>query len=279
MVANTARYAEKFENMAGTLSYPFPEDDYEYHPEQGFRLPMRPFVGADYAHDFLGASRPPKEVAVEQVSFVLWAASYAALETAWDNMVEELVTTGLGKLFSVDAAGNRRWCYARLAGMPSKVVHKHTFQTLQVTVRFLRFSDWFGTVVSSTTAISAASQDIVVTNSGGAYSRNLVLRMRSNSITGFTNPAVQNLATGDSVATTRDATTASDELKIDSYAHRVLFSTNDGASYADDWSLVTLGGTQVALLELAPGANTLRFTNTGVPSYSLELIFFPAFHG
>lgn len=280
MVANAPRYLEKFEDLTGSVTYTFPEDAYRYSPEQAFRLPMQAFAGADYAHDFLGLARAPKEPGAEEVSFLLWASTYTALETAWDDLCKKLINTGLGKLWTVDAASNRRWCYARLEGLPSRVVEATTYFQLGVTCRFRRLSDWFASAaVTATTVINSASVDVVINNTGNANSRNLVLRLRSNSSAGFTNPTVTNVTTGDSVSLARTATSTNDEIKVDCFAHRVLFSSNDGASYADDWSKVTLGSTQTALLELVPGNNTLRFASGGTPSYNVDHTFYPAFHG
>ena len=54
-MADAPRYAEKFVSRDGLLSYSFPGDQLEYQPGQEYRRAEANVVGADYAHDYLGA--------------------------------------------------------------------------------------------------------------------------------------------------------------------------------------------------------------------------------
>jgi hypothetical protein len=107
----------------------------------------------------------------------------------------------------------------------------------------------------------------------------MVIRLRSNSATGFTNPQLQNLhaAYPHTISSTRDAVSANSELRIITEQHRIQFSDNDGVSYTDDYALATIPATQVSMMELQPGTNPMRYTNTGTPNAVLEISFNPPF--
>src|SRR5690606_3825240 len=122
MTLATVRYLEKFESVDGLTSYTFPIDDYEYEPAQAFRRAETPAVGADYAVDFLGAAPWPKAVGEEAVRFTIWGASATDADSQFDACVATLRRIGLGRLYQVDSATTRRWCWAKLLARPSYLV-------------------------------------------------------------------------------------------------------------------------------------------------------------
>lgn len=279
MVDFSLRYAEKFTDPSGSTSYTFPTDDMEYEPAQAHRPAEAAAVGADYAHDYLGTLRWTKEVAEEPVRVSIWGSTSAAILTEFDTMCQKLINIGLGKLYTVDEAGTERWCWAKLAERPGYHVDASTLFVLPVTLRFRRFSDWYSTTATTgTVSVTVSPKTFTITNPGNARVTNLVVRLRSNNATGFTNPRLQNLTLNQQFDTTRDAASANSELRLDNEAMRVQWSTDDGSTYADDYANATLPATQVAICELDPGDNSMQYTDGGTPNFSLEYSFYAQWH-
>jgi len=272
------RYLEKFVSADGLTSYTFPADDYEHEAEQGYREASAAVVGADYAHDFAGAAPWPKGVADEAVRFTIWGSSEADAEDQFDECASTLRKIGRGKLYALASDGSRRWAWAKLAGRPTYSTRVDDMFNIPVAVRFRRFSDWLGEdLETGSQAIAATPTQFSISNPGNAPVYAAVFRLRSNGAAGFTNPSLTNLTNGYSVSSTRDAANGNSELKIDAGAARVLWSTDDGANYADDYALATLGALQVGLMRLEPGSNVMGYTDGATPNLSLEWSFYPAY--
>lgn len=191
------RYAEKFESADGVTSVTFPGDDYEYQPEQGYRRGDAPVVGADYAVDFAAGSAWAKEPALESVRFILWGASAADADTQFDTLVQKCRNIGLGKLYQLDAAGVRRWCWAKLRGRPAYVVRSEQFWNIPVVLSFVRYSDWFAaSATTGSRTITTTPDTFTINNPGNAAARFIVFRFRANGASGFTNPNLTNLTNG-----------------------------------------------------------------------------------
>ena len=73
------RYAEKFENDGGSVSYTFPAV-LEWQPSQKLRQLLVPVAGADYPFDHFGAAPWPKAEGIETVRLELSGASASAVE-------------------------------------------------------------------------------------------------------------------------------------------------------------------------------------------------------
>lgn len=279
MTLAAVRYLEKFESVDGLASYVFPVDDYEYEPAQAFRQSEAPVVGADYAVDFLGAAPWPKAVGEEAVRFTIWGASATDADGQFDDCVATLRRIGLGKLYQVDAATTRRWCWAKLLARPSYLVDVNGYVNVPVTLRFARYSDWFATApTTGSVTITATPHSFTITNPGNAPTRFAVFRFRANSASGFTNPSLVNLTNGYSFASSRDAVSVDSELRLDTERMQVLWSSTNGAVYADDYALVSLGPTQVGLMQLEPGPNAVQYADGGAPHLDLEWSFHAPYH-
>lgn len=273
------RHLEKFESADGVVSQAFPTDDYEYQPEQGFRRSEAAAVGADYAVDFAGGAPWPKAVGEEAVRFTIWGASAADADAQFDACVASLRSIGLGRLFVVDTVSDRRWCWAKLLARPSYQVDVNGYFNVPVTLRFARYSDWFAaTPETGSVVIASSPHSFTITNPGNAPAHFVVFRLRANAAAGFTNPSLVNLTNGYSVASSRDAVSVDSELKVDSERIEVLWSDTNGAIYADDYALVTLGPTQVGLMQLEPGDNAMRYSDGASPNLDLEWSFYAPFH-
>ncbi|MCA9285852.1 MAG: hypothetical protein KDA22_11585 [Phycisphaerales bacterium] len=274
------RYAEKFTSINGGVSYTFPTDEYEYTAAQAFREALTEVIGADYAHDFIGGAAWPKAPGEESVRFVIWADSAAYADSAFDTMASTLRSIGLGKLWLVDVAGNRRWCYAKLRARPAYVVNVEQFFNMPSEATFLRLSDWYASAATTgSQALSGVPTAFTITNTGNARTGLVTFRLRSNGVNGFQDPTLTNSTNGQAVASTRDAAGADSELRIDTAAAQVRYSNDDGTTYADDYSLVTLAATQAVVgIELEPGDNSMSYSQAlGTPDAVLEWEFWPAY--
>lgn len=273
------RYIEKIENIAATISYLFPLKAYEWTSEQSFRTAYAAVAGADYAHDFHGYLSAPKDVARERIRAIAVESSAANLEAEIDEMRSELQRIGLGKAYTLESDGTtRRWAYARPASLPNLM--RGVGQTLHMPTGFdmLRFSDWFAAAASTgTQSVTASPTDFTIANNGNIPAKFMVFRLRAGASGGITNPSILNQTNNYSIATTRDSASLNDEIRINTETKTVEYSTDDGVSYADDYALVTLGGTQVGFFLLDPGNNSIRITCGGTPNFSFEWSFFAPF--
>jgi hypothetical protein len=271
------RYLEKFESANGLVSCVFPGDDYEYEPEQGYRRTDAGVLG-DYAHDFLGGSPWLKEPGSEAVRFTIWGSSAGNVDSTYDSLVGECREIGLGKLFLLDSAGTRRWCWAKLGERPTYEVGIDQYFHAPVSLRFVRYSDWLSTSLQTGSVdLDATPKTFSITNPGNARVRGAAALLFTIAGT-FTNPILKNVTLDQQVASSRDGSAAAHVLKVDCERESVEWSTDTGASYADDYANVTLPATQVALLELAPGENDFEYTDGGAPAGTLNYQFYPAWH-
>lgn len=275
---SAVRYLEKFENVAGDLSYTFPLNMYEWIPRQQLRTSYGEVIGASYGHDFLGFQAAPKVNGRESIRFLLVATDVATIDTTLDTMRSTLYRIGKGKLFSLGADGTRRWAYGRLSSMPDIRYSSTTKLIVPVALEFDRLSDWYATTAQTgTVAVNANPKLFTITNPGNVTARNLVVRLRSNGATGFTNPSLVNLTNGQVLSSTRDAVDVNSEWKFDNGLMQVLYSANDGVDYSNDYDLVTLGSAQACLMELEPGDNDFEYDDGGTPDSSLEWSFYPVY--
>jgi hypothetical protein len=274
-MVDVVRYAEKFESRDGAISLAFPADSYEFEPSQTYRESLERVHGADYAHDFAGYLPWPKQTGVEVVRCVIWGTSGANADSQFDDLVSKCRRAGLGKLFSIDNAGTRRWCYAKLAERPLYRATSEQFFNIPVALRFVRLSDWYGaSLVSDDVLITTSPQTFIVNNPGNAPALAVQWWLQSNTSAGFTAPNIRNTENGYSIGTSRAASSSSDVLRIDSGRMAVEYSQDGGTVFANDYALAVLGGSQVGLFRLEPGDNTIEVTGGGTPNFWIEWSFF-----
>lgn len=283
------RHAFKFEGEGG--SYTFPYRQYEYQPGQQFRQTVQASIGADYAHDAMGTNRWAKAVGTESVRFLLAGATPAELDAEYEDLCGVLINSGRGKLWTTNWDGSDlRWAWAKLSERPGYMSATRYWGYTAITLRLQRFSDWRSAVAVATTGLggllapvvlNSNPEDFTLTNLGNAQVEDLVMRLRSSSATGFMGPQLENTQNGYRWASTRDATSSSSELLVDAKRYRVAYSNDDGATYAPDWALFTVGSApfpQVHFMKLDRGANLMRYSQTGVPSAQLEYSYHHTWH-
>lgn len=235
----------KFENAAGTLTFTFPRYAYEWSSSQSFRVPVVSGIGADYGHDPLGLSVATREPAKESVRFVLYGGAVATTESNVATMRATLARIGRGKLFVKDRAGVFYWAWARLESMPDISYGAGRGLVAPVSLSFVRLSDWQAT--SQTTGnftFTFNGQTTTINNPG-----NVPVKAVTFTITTCYAPTIANDTTGEQWASSRNTGL---QLVVDCGALRV---THNGS---DDYSLFTIGSTQVGFMRLDPGNNTIR---------------------
>ena len=274
------RYAEKFESVDASQSYTFPLYAYEYEPSQALRPRIAVAVGADYGLDLAGAARWPKDIAAAAVRFEMVGSSTpGALDTDIDSMMSTLLRIGLGKLFTIDNAGTRRWAYAKLDAVPQVTVRIQEWMRQPVSIHFTRLSDWFASsTTTATRTVTASPETFTITNPGNAPVYRAVFRFRANAAAGFTNPQLENLTNGYSFSTTRDSASADSEVRVNTETEVVQYSNDDGATYADDYTNFSQLATQAGMMLLDPGDNSMRLTCGGTPNYDFVHTFYAPYH-
>jgi hypothetical protein len=270
------RRLEKFENSGGTTTVTFPLNEFEWQSEQALRVPVAAIPGGHYGYDLIGSGPAIKEPAHEMLRTLIIkpAGTPSDVDTDVDELLSELWSIGLGKLYTIDRNSVRRWAWARVTSMPSMQWSAGMIFSKSIGFDFLRLSDWYSTTETDITeTVNNATYNFNVTNSGNAPVYNAVLILKGQP---FTNPQLTNNTNGYVFATTRDATLTTQWLKVDAGAHTVGWSTNSGSSYADDYALYTRPTGQVQLMRFEPGVNSM--TLTGANGSTLDVNFYPAYH-
>lgn len=270
------RYAEKFENISGSISYVFLLNKYEWDSSQQLNTPVSSVIGADFQHDSLGTAPGLLIDAQEVIRCMPVLATPALAEAERDNMVAKLWRIGRGKLYVLNSDGSRYWAYGRIANMTNITVIVGMQRHFAAVATFRRSSLWMDTAQTapSATVISSSPTTFTVNNTGNYPVKNAIIRLRSNSGSGWASPIlVENLTTNESFSIANAAGGANDEIKIDCGAMTVLKSTDDGATYPTNlWPSTTLGA-QSGLMTYDVGNNSIRVTSTGA-SLNFETTFY-----
>lgn len=283
-------YVEKFVSIDTLTSYVFGLKGAAVQRAQPVRVPMAVGVGADFAHDFSGFGVGVRDVETIGLSWLIVMSTAALVDAEVDLCRSKLLLIGKGKLYALFADGSERWCYARIASMPSPARAAGQLTHVPMAASFTRFSNWYSTTqTTGTQAISTTgTQSFTIANSGNVPVRNAVFRLRANAAKGFVTPSIYNSTTGETISTSRSADGPDGEVKIDCDAQSVYYSSNDGAAYADDYAKVTRGATQAGLMSLAAGNNTIvasggspwllfLLMSPATQNYNFEWSFYPAY--
>lgn len=272
----TLRHPEKFESADTLISYSFPLSSFEWDTDESFRIADVPSIGSDFAYDTLRSAVAPRNVATETIRYFIVGATVAAADSALDEARQKCLNIGRGKLWQVDATGARRWAWARIAAMPKSRVAVGMARHQPLILTFKRYSPWFTQTQTSTSNAVAASPTIfTVANSGNVPAKLMVIRLRANTAAGIVDPVIKNLTNNYQWSSTRDSASINSEIRVDTEKFSVEYSNDDGASYANDFSLFTIGANQAGFFQLEPGTNSIQYTGGGAPSLQVEFSFFP----
>lgn len=268
-------YPWRFQSRDGNTNVYFPTAGLEYEPGQEYRAALAAIVGANYPFD-LGSRAPwPVGPGEESVRFLIVGANEYACDLEFRRIASALRRLGLGKLWIRDGNGDQWWSWAKLSGRPEKQVGFELPYIMPVVVPFFRLSDWTRSTpaTGSSGTITATPTTFTIPNPGDLPTQRLTLRLRATGAAGIVNPVLTNLSNGYSWSSTRDSASANSEIKLDCERMRVLWSDDDGSTYADDWALTSLGDKQRGIMQLEPGDNALRYSSGGTPALAIEWEF------
>lgn len=250
--------------------------DYEWQSQQALKSPKSPVAGASYGHRHLGTGAAVKDYGRESLRCTILDTDPALVDAALDALKAKMWGVGVGQLWALDSDDVRRWCWAELAAMPAAQWRAGMIFMVNVSLEFVRLSDWYGEdPVEGAVTINEATEHFTLTNAGNAPVEQVLWRLRSSSAAGYTNPSVQNQMNGYGWSTTRDAASTSDEVKVDGFRAEVKRSTDDGASYTDDFAEFSVNSGKVGFFRLEPGQNKCYVTSGGTPDASLEYAYWP----
>lgn len=273
------RYLDRFTSADGATVVTFPIELYEWQSKQELRTAFVKAIGADYAIDLLGGDPAPKEPGTESLSFDVGEDSDGAINTLIDSLKGDCHRIGGGKLWTTDAAGNRRWAWARATEGPGYSITVDTEFQVPVALEFTRLSDWFGeTLQTHIEAVTSTPHTFDLTTQGNAPVQAVVIRFRSASNTGYTNPKLRNKTNGENFQVMRAASSAFDEIRVDTGRWACEASTDDGLSYSDAMADLVIADRQFNILTLAEGLNQMEFSDDAFPSLSLEISYYDTFH-
>lgn len=296
-MVDVIRYAEKFESTDAATTQTFPDSNVLYTPRQDYRGAWAPAVGADYAHLFSGTGVLPKEVGFEDVTGVIWGTSGSNADSQFDALASKCKSIGLGKLFVIDQAGARRWCYAISLGRPGYQASPDSLYNIPYSLRFARFSDWFDTsLTSASSAVSANYESFTITNSGNAYVKTgFLLTLTATAAAGFSNVIVTNVTTGEQIRWNGTSRSVGAILAINNSDLSIKLAPDPGlvigdstsyvgeggvggasGVYTDAYPLAVLGNTQPGFITLKPGANTIVIQVDGTAAYTRAHQFYDA---
>lgn len=292
----TIRYVEKFENIAGTISYTFPLNGYEAEIAQPFRTPLSIGVGADYAHDHLGYGLAPRDPGRIRIRALAVESSEANLEAEIDEARAECYRIGLGYLYRLDSDGStRRRCLARIASMPTITRAVGQFVHMPIIFDFIQLSDWFATSATTGTeaGVTANSKAVTIANGGNLPVRSgLVFTLTANAAAGWGPITIENTTTGQALVTTRVAETDGATLVIGNPDYAVEYNSGRSSlvvgqsgryvgkavvgnhAARNDYALITLSD---GFLYLEPGNNSFVITMAGSPNYDFDYSFYAAY--
>lgn len=273
----TVRILEKFTSLDGDKVFTFPQALAEWESSQGLRNARQPGIGASGSHDFLGYGPAPREDRVERWRCLAKADAPADLEDILDDARATCWSIGIGWLYRLAADGSTRVrTLARLVDMPSITVNGNTqFGIAPLIFGFLCEPDWRSTTATTGSIdFSTSPKTFTITNPGNLPCDDIEFRFRSDGTGPTTDLSLENTTNGYQFSTTRDLTNANHELKVDSGKGTVEYSTDDGATYADDYALFSFG-TQNSFMRLDPGDNDMSATvASGTPDVTLEYSFY-----
>ena len=270
------RHIVRFESLDGVTVVTLPMDRAEVESAQELRTAMVPGVGMDYAVDLHGSLPAPMGVGEERLRAVLYQGATPTIDTEVDALRQALHSIGRGRLWSEGADGSERWAWARAARMPDLTVSYESVFTAPILIEFTRLSDWFSatkTTVQQT--ILASPTTVNVTNDGTAPARAITFLLAAKAAGGFSSPSIVNALTGETWSSTRTASNGNHALRVDTGRYTVERTTDNGASWTDDYAAFSTGAVQVGFMRFLPGAQSI--TITGCPNAQLTIEFWPVY--
>lgn len=271
-----ARHIYKFVSSDGLTTATFPLARAEFESDQGLRNALAPAVGMDYAVDLHGSGRAPLDTGAERVRALLTGDDAEDLDDTADTLTSAVLEIGRGKLWSIGADGTERWAWARATHVPRPTVSYQSLRSAAIVLEFVRLSDWYGdTLVTVTATLDSASEVVAITNPGNADARAITFLLEANVASGFAAPSFSHPLTGESWSSTRTAANGNHALRVDTGKYTVERTTDNGATWTDDYAEFSTGAVQVGFMRFLPGTQSI--TITGCPDAALTIEFWPVY--
>jgi hypothetical protein len=271
------RRIEKFTDRLESETVSFDGPAFAWRSEQQFRSGRAAAAGQHYPVRLMGYGPGLKDLGRELVSYNPFGDPDDV-----DDLVDELRSKchrfGVGKLWTVDDASDRRWCWASLEGWQSAMDAFTQFDRPHE-LRFERWSNWFAEdPTTGSHTLNGALENFAIVNAGVTRVTDITFRFRSNGSPGVPAPfTLTNATNGQALTIARDMVGAALEERLRTGAMACEHSTDDGTSYADDYDQLTLPATQAVLMELEPGSNSFFAAFDATPDGVLEWSFYAAF--
>lgn len=270
------RHIYKFVSADGTIAALIPLARAEFETSQPLLNATAGAIGMDYAVDLHRMGRAPLGVARETVRALITAPDSLALDSVSDQLVSDIQAIGRGQLWSIGADASERWSEARAVDVARPVVTYQSLRSAALTLTFERYTDWRAPVMTAIDAsLRSGSVNVAVTNTGNGDVHAIQFVLSANAAGGFATPAVTHQLTGETWASTRTAANGQHKLRVDSGDYTVERTTDNGATWSDDYGAFSQGALQVGFMRLLPGTQTLVVT--GCPNAELRIEFWPVF--
>lgn len=282
-----------------------------------FRLRSAGFTSfrQDGNFNVYGTGRKPVEAKTHSVNFVMKKGCEEDLLEAREAMMDALLT-GEGRLwfntvslrapsmFSMADLSEITWepnrndwsmanvsldfdVYNPILYRPLNASYLTTAGYTPITVADNAFGESWDERVFASFTIAASPTTFTINNVGQMHTHRVIIRIESLGANGFVNPKVENLTTDQYFEYIGTGVNSSYVLQANAAIgpHRVRLSTDGGLSLVTSpdtgnvWSSCNIDATQNPIMELAPGANSMRVTASGTfpPGFRVMFLWLPAY--
>lgn len=278
-----------------------------------YRTALATPIGADGAFDLHGDARSPLDAGRARIDLTLTSATTTGLDTEIANLLQaargSTRSKGLRKLWRKEVSGDtdERFTWARLRERPDlrlsadHVVYKPASLDFllpdprfyeALTESYIQGKGWTAEQIAESVLgepimpnnwfirhdVTSTPYSFTVTNEGDWETRRLIFRLHSIGA-GFTDPRIENLTTGQEWSHTYDGGGSADILQINCSPGlgRAQWSVTGGSTWTDKTAELSIGSTQAVVMELAPGDNTIRYTDGGTPNLKLYVWWLHAY--
>lgn len=267
-------HPNRFTSRDGLLEYAFSLRNYQWEPAQTLRNTYSQAIGADFAHRHLGYAPAPMNTGQHAVRTRPAGANTQATEEEIANASSICQRIGQGWLYRLFDDDSEQRCLAALIDMPQFTIGTGQIRTANLNFRFEQLSPWRATTPSTgSQLIDATSKTFDIAVGGNLRVTDAIFRLRANdSSTPLTGPVtVTNAANGMSFTLTRSFTDIDEEERILCALATAEYSDDNGASYANDHSSISVPVTQVPVMFMEPDQNNaITVTCAGSPNWNFE---------
>lgn len=273
----------KFASAVNGREAVFPTRDYRVKTNAPLRTARDNVAGVSFSHSYRGLRRSIRNDRPVQIMCAIYPdvedpAATVAVWRQFQELSSRILDIGEGKLWRKNPDGSEQWCWAEATDGPTYEPPSYAGQPLVMTMKFLATSAWIGTVaVTGTVDVTSSPFDFTINNPGYAWAEgasSLVFTFQALAALGFTNPSLTNNDLALTFATSRDSSSTSSVIRVDTEREAVEF--NNGAGYSDDYVNALPPTDQAAIMALQSGVNSFTVTCAGTPNYRIGWSFYPA---